>query len=179
MKPRDFELKVRMNAVYHSSRYAFLVKWIRLEKIVLLLSMSATIALVKSAAPPEFAYAGAALAAVLTIWLIVSNADEACHEHRNFYSRWNSLHQKYVRKGSSEISASDLKELIDESAEISSEEPPNPITSLLIYSQNRVLREIGSEVRIEQSAFRRLLRNVYDGDADNLSPKYITIETSL
>lgn len=167
-----------MNAAYHAERYSFLVKWIRLEKVVLLASTTASIALVKSSAPEPLVYAAAGLAALLTILLIVSDADEACHKHREFHSRWNSLYQKYLRKGSSMISEMDMKELVDEASEISAEEPPNPNTSVLIYSQNRVLREIGSDKRIAQRPWRRLLRNFLDCDADNLNPQYIKVQVN-
>lgn len=177
MKPRDFELKVRMNVAYHSERYGFLVRWIRLEKVVLLLSTTASIALLKSAILPTYAYVAAGFAALLTIWIIVSAADEACNLHRDFYSRWNSLHQKFIRRGGRAVSDADLKELVDEASDISAEEPPSPNTSVLIYSQNRVLREIGSDKRIKQQPWRRMLRNLYDGDADNLNPQYFSVRS--
>lgn len=179
MSPAQFELEVRVNSKYHADRYTFLIKWVRLEKVVLLASTTATIALLKHAADEIVAMAAAGFAGFLTIGIVVSGADEACHLHRDFYSRWNMLHQKFLRKGGRAISEEDLSELISESAEIAAEEPPAPNTSVLIHSQNTVLREIGSRRRISQRFWRRWLRNVIDGDADNVNPKYITVDDGL
>lgn len=177
MSPRDFELRVRLNVKYHSERYGFLVKLVRIEKVILLASTTVAIAFLKHSVDEHIAIAAAGLATFLTIVLIVSGADEACHSHRDFYGRWNMLYQKFLRKGGRDIASEELPELISEMSEISSEEPPSPNTSVMIYSQNLVLRETGSKYRILQRPWRRLLRNFYDGDADNLAPNYIEVET--
>lgn len=176
MDSKDLGLRIRINISYHSERYNFLIKWIRFEKLILLASTTTTLALLKSGTPELLAYIVAGLASLITISLIISGADESCNEHRIFYTRWNSLYQEYLKIDSEDQSRIEKNQkILDRYAEISAEQPPSPNASLLIYSQNKVLREIGSPFRIEQRPWRRMLRNVFDGDADNICPKYIKV----
>lgn len=177
MDREDFELNARLNAAYHAERHWFLLKLVRFEKLILLAGSATVVTLAKANVPDFVTYTCMALVYLLTISLIVSNADEQCNEHRVFYSRWNALLQEFHRLGGENIKDEKVfEELVAKYADISVEQPPNPNTSVLIHSQNVVLRDIGADHRVEQSAWNRLFRHLYDGDADNVTPSYIPVK---
>lgn len=173
----DLLFEARMNMEYHSQRFRYLRQWVRLEKVLLLTSSTASVYFARDAILKNYELAWlpnvlSAIAAFLTIVLIVSDADEQCSEHKSLYTKWSRVFaklQKFVHE--EKLGDPKYSEILDEHAEVSAEQPPSPNLSVLIYAQNVAFRELGYSKRIEQNWFRRLLRNVYDGDADNHSPK--------
>lgn len=170
----EFGLQIRMNIAYHSARYAFLKSWVRFEKIVLLASLTTTIALVKSNIDPVWVYSFIGLASLMTITLIATGADESMNEHHSIYKRLVKLSSDFEIEYSNSA-AFDAGKIQKEFNEIVADQPPAPNTALLIFCQNQVLREAGENYRIKQSWYARLFRNIVDFDADSLNPEYVDV----
>ncbi|MBS7806142.1 hypothetical protein [Variovorax sp. PCZ-1] len=176
----QIQLNAQFNIAYHSARHKFLENCVRLEKIMLLVSLTATIALVKELLKDSpLPYISVAIAAGLTILLIVGRAHEVSYEHRDLVRRWSKLYtdasEALARRAIREEEVDALRRHWNE---IIIEEPPGRNMSLMIFSQNQVLREIGSPSRLEQKWWRRMFRNFFDGDADNLNPIRVRVDIS-
>jgi hypothetical protein len=165
MNAYQIGLTIRMNIRYHDRRIAFLQTALRLEKFVIVASVTATIAALKQSMPSELTYFFAGLAALLTVSLLVIDADEAFRAHKELSHRWRAARKLYELSGGELATDDQIHDVRNVMADIEVDEMPVN-TARLRLAQNEILQQTGETWRIKQSWLHRHLAQFIDLDRD-------------